>query len=120
MVYAYDPGYRSVPVSMAGVKGRPGFGLRVNSYFQTVLAAIPIQMVAPANSKRVALMIQVRDDTNGIQVYMGQFTAPFYMWPHDTFIWDKDFPWTGPIYAIGLTGDSDILVAETDLAGEET
>jgi len=114
-----DPGHRAIIQSMSGVKSRFGHGLRAVELDQpTVTAAIPVTLIAAANPLRVYVMLQNHHATNSMFIYMGnEFIGTLFA--GDTIVWDKDHPWTGPIYAMGGDGDSTARGVEVSLAAEQ-
>jgi hypothetical protein len=63
-------------------------------------------------------MIECAEDVNGAQIYMGNELIG-YLYPRDSIVWDKDHPWTGAVYALGLLGDTTIRGVEVELAAQK-
>jgi len=119
MANSLDPGYKSIIYSMSGSRGRYGHGVNARQITATVGAAIPVTLIAAANANRIYLLIQCTDAAVAAQIYMGNELIG-YLYPGDWIMWDRDHPWTGAVYAIGLTGDTAIRGVEVELSAEES
>lgn len=112
-----DFGYTGQLVALSGIKGKQGFGLRIDQSLLSLTAGY-MDDCYPANSNRVWLLMQ---NAGGADVYYGFGQTPDAaisqkLEPGDSFLINEDLPWCGSL-SFGSTAAILIKVLEASLAG---
>lgn len=99
----FDSGYVGRQVSLAGVLGRDGLGMRVWS--STPAPSTDSIQILGSNPSRVFAEI-TNEGTVDVQIAFDQSFGNGYhtLVPRGSMLINRDFPWTGGVYARTLAG----------------
>lgn len=91
-------------LSLGGVLAQPGQGRTISSNSFTLSTVLGAQQIMDSNPKRISAVIQNVDDLASpgsyIEVFLGGLnTIPLILAPYGTLQIDRDFPWTGCVWA---------------------
>lgn len=110
-----DSGYNGSIVSLAGVVGRHGYGLVIETAYLIITAGFTHERIA-ANPNRVWLLIQ-NNGLADLYVQPGSTAGPVspHIAPGGSILFNRDMPWTGGI-SFASTADMAVAVQEASLA----
>jgi len=110
----YDSGYIGRMVSMAGVVGREGMGLRIYSSLPAPTAT-PV-LVVGANPVRLYLLI-TNEGTVDVEIAFNEtFTdGKHTLVPGGHILINKDMPWTGAVWARTLAGTGSLGIESANV-----
>ena len=96
-----ETGHQGTPIiSLGGVPGLPNHGRIIRKFWNNVL--IPDVQITGDNPRRISCLIMSdasSPDYLDICLGLNDGSNPITLWPGDSLQIDKDFPWTGAIYA---------------------
>lgn len=100
----YDSGYVGQIRSLGGVLGAAGFGLIVYTNTPAPVSTAVVVVIGPSPGRVWTLI--TNEGTVDVQLsFEPTFGGGYHtLKPNGSFVINKDFPWTGPVYAQTLAG----------------
>lgn len=118
MTIARDTGYRGRLVSLGGLVGRQGHGVKAECNSRTITTLVNNELIG-SNPARLYILIKNVSAGDNTVICLGGTSAAvgFELKQGETIQFDRNMPWTGS-FSILNTGGGVISWIEGSLAGE--